>query len=137
MPCGRCGKPALGVFQGPCGKRVLGVFHRSGSVHGPAAAAMIRERVEALLLLLDPRGERKGIEGGVQACQRRHLGRVGGRTGADAIQRGLRWAIDAADPAADARLLDELHRGQPQILQQPQIRIQRVERGQGGQRVIA
>ena len=37
---------------------------------------MIRQRVEAVLLLIDPRRERKGIERGVEARQRRHLGRV-------------------------------------------------------------
>jgi len=95
-----CGKPALWVFQGPCGTRDLGVFHRSGSVHRSAAAAEIRERVEAVLLLLDPRRERKGIEGGVQARERGHRGRVRRRTGADPIQRGLRRTVDATEPAA-------------------------------------
>ena len=73
----------------------------------------------------------------MQARERRHLDRVRCRTGADAIQGSLRRAVDTAEAAADPRLLDELHRGQPQILQQPQIRIQRVERGERGRRVIA
>ena len=113
------------------------MFHRSGRVHGPAAAAMIRERVESVLLLLDSRGERKGIERRLHPHQRRYLRGVRRRTHADAIQRGLRRPIDPADPAADPRLGYQLHRRQPQILQQPQIRIQPVERGQGGRRVIA
>lgn len=49
---------------------------------------MIREPVELRLLLLDSRGERKGIEGGVQARERCHLGWVRGGTGANAIQGG-------------------------------------------------
>ena len=137
MACGRGGKPALWGFQGPCGKRALGVFQGSAGVHKPAAAAMIRKRVEAVLLSLDPGGERKGIERGLLPHQCRHLRRVRRWTGADAVQWSLRRPIDPADPAADPRLGHELHRRQPQILQQPQIRIQRVERGQGGQRVIA
>ncbi len=137
MACGRGGKPALWGFQGPCGKRALGVFQGSAGVHKPAAAAMIRKRIEAVLLSLDPGGERKGIERPAPApvpppssgppMDRRGRGRVESA----AAHR------DPADPAADPRLGHELHRRQPQILQQPQIRIQRVERGQGGQRVIA
>lgn len=70
---------------------------------------MIRVRVELFLLLRDPRGERKGVEGRMQAHERRQLDRVRGRTGADAIQRRLRRAIDPAEAAAHARLLHELH----------------------------
>ena len=59
--CVRCGKPALGFSKDLVGNAVLAFFHRSGSVHGPPAAAMIRQRIEAIPLLLDTRRQNEQI----------------------------------------------------------------------------
>ena len=54
-----------------------------------------------------------------------------------ALERRLGSVVAAPHARADALLGHQFHRGQKQILQQPEVRIHRVDGGQGGFRVIA
>ena len=91
---------------------------------------MVRQVVDPGEPFVDPLRHHEGVEPGLQLLQLRDGGRVDLGTGRHAIERGPGRVIAAAEPRADAPFLDELHRGQEQVLQEPQIRIHRVDRHQ-------
>ena len=98
---------------------------------------MIREGVESRQLPVDPRREGKRVLGRVEVRQVGDLRGIGVRAGLHAFKGRLRRPVLPAHAAADARLLDELDRRQPQILEQPHVGIESVEPFERRRRIIA
>ena len=97
---------------------------------------MIGQVIETSQLPIDPRREQKWVERRVNPCELRDLRGIRLRAGAHARKRRLRRVVLTAEPAAHARFLDELHRRQAEILEEPQIRVERVQRLEGRRRVV-
>ncbi len=98
---------------------------------------MIRQRVELGELLSDAGGEDERVEGGALLDERRHLRRIGLGAGADAIERRLWRIVVPAQSSAEALVALECHRGQDEVLQQPQVGIDSVHRRQGRGGIVA
>ena len=58
-------------------------------------------------LLIDPLGQREGIDPFAETLQGRDLSRIGLRTGCDPIQWGLGNVVDPRESGTDVHLLDE------------------------------
>ena len=101
----------------------------AGRVHGPAAGAMMGELIQAPQLLVDPAGQDKRVEHRVDPRQLDHLRRIRIRARPHAVKGRLRGTVLSPQPAADARFLHQGDRRQPQILEQPQVCVERLERG--------
>lgn len=81
-------------------------------------------------MAVNPLRERKRIRGLQGAGQGGDLLRIGVRAGPYPLKRRLRRIIAANQPRAHPLLAHEFHRGLEQILEEPQIRIQGIERGE-------
>jgi hypothetical protein len=100
--------------------------------------AGIGERVDAVELLLDGPRQGEGIQAIALAAERGRPGGVEAARGEHPLQRRPGRIVAAPDARADALLPEQLHGGQKEILEQPQLlAVQSVDGGAGDQGVVA
>lgn len=85
----------------------------------------------------DALSERKRIGPGQDALQGGHLCNLDVRTGPDPLERGPRLIIAPQQAGAAPLFALQFHRGLEEILEEPELRIQGVERPLGLHRVVA
>ena len=104
----------------------------------PRDGAMVRKGVQTTELLVDGLREGEGIELRPERRELGHLRRIGLGAGLDAVEGGLRAAVDPPDPGPHADLLCELDRRQKQVLEEPEVLpVERVHGGHGGGGIVA
>src|SRR6266403_4966196 len=108
-----------------------------GGVDGRAVTEA-GQRMDALELLVDGAGQREGIESLAVAVESSDDLRAHVASGEHPLEGRAGRIVPAADPRADPLFAHELHRGQEQVLEQPQlVGVERVHRGARRRRVIA
>jgi hypothetical protein len=112
----------------------LGHF-RPGCPRLPGHA--MRQLPDLFQLRIDALGERKGIRPSQHPSEGRDLDGICLGARQHAGPRGLGPIIAADQPGAVPALAQQLHRRLKQILEEPQVRIERLERGQGRGALVA
>jgi len=102
------------------------------------AAGRRRQFDQALELPLDGLGQGEGVEAVQHPDPMADHGGIGFGAGLQALERGARRVVAAAEAGADALLTHELDRGQEEVLKEAQwVPVEVVQRGDGGRRVVA
>src|SRR3990172_9313190 len=115
------------------GREVLSV--RLGCWGG---AAVSREGIEAFELLVDGLGEGEGIQAGAEGAELSDLDGISVPAGLDSFQGRVRAIVDAPHARAHPDLLEELHGGQKEVLEEAElVAIEGVHGVEGLRRVVA
>src|SRR6202162_6391211 len=138
LRCYRAGGPCRQVGTRVDAEPFTHAPRGGGGWGGGAAVARRGQRVDALELLLDRTGQRKGIEAVPLALQ------LGGHLGAErrtrehTVQRRAGRIVAAPDAGAHPFLAEQLHRGQEQVLEESQLAaVEGVDRGLRAWGVVA
>jgi len=87
----------------------------------------MRQPIHALELPVDARGQHEGVERLAEARQLADLHGIRLWAHPHPVERRLGGLILAAQPTSHSPLRDQLHRREPQVLQQPHLRVEGVE----------